>query len=142
MGTIPKQAPEVFANQRYDEKVDIWTTGIIAYQLFNSFSNDELPFPFSSEEEMTEKVTKNGINHSSYMEQTSEIRPSDKEVPEDLAFLIVMMLKNAPEERIDWVKLYESGVLQKYDEDRRLEGFSEEYKEIRKLKDSIRERDK
>lgn len=91
---------------------------------------------------MTEKVTKNGINHSSYMEQTSEIRPSDKEVPEDLAFLIVMMLKNAPEERIDWVKLYESGVLQKYDEDKRLEGFSEEYKEIRKLKDSIRERDK
>ena len=52
------------------------------------------------------------------------------------------MLKNAPEERIDWVKLYESGVLQKYDEEKRLEGFCEEYKEIRKLKDSIRERDK
>ena len=48
VGTIPKQAPEVFGEKRYDDKVDIWTTGIIAFQVFNPFLDDVIPFPFTS----------------------------------------------------------------------------------------------
>ena len=35
VGTAGNQAPDVYANKNYDEKVDVWTMGIIAYQLFN-----------------------------------------------------------------------------------------------------------
>ena len=64
---------------------------------------------------MTEIITKNGINHSNYIEQTSQMKPCDENVPEDLSFLISFMLKNKPQERIDWIQLYSSGVLKKYD---------------------------
>ena len=55
---------------------------------------------------MTQVVTRNGINHSNYMEHTSEINQFDKDIPEDLTFLIKMMLKNDPAERIGWLQFY------------------------------------
>lgn len=46
VGTVGNQAPDVYSNQNYDEKVDVWTMGIIAYQLFNPIEADQIAFPF------------------------------------------------------------------------------------------------
>ena len=34
MGTLPYQAPEVFRNQPYDDKADIFSFGVIIFQLY------------------------------------------------------------------------------------------------------------
>ena len=33
LGTAPYKAPEIIEFQNYDEKVDIWAIGVIAYEL-------------------------------------------------------------------------------------------------------------
>jgi serine/threonine protein kinase len=33
MGTIPYMAPEMLRREKYDEKVDLWSLGIIAYEI-------------------------------------------------------------------------------------------------------------
>jgi serine/threonine protein kinase len=33
-GTVAFSAPEIFTQQVYDEKVDIWSCGIVLYMMF------------------------------------------------------------------------------------------------------------
>ena len=40
LGTAPYTAPEIIYREAYDQKVDVWAIGVIAYQLLC----DELPF--------------------------------------------------------------------------------------------------
>lgn len=68
-----------------------------------------------------------GIDYERYLKYTNKLRPFDKSVPEDLSELISRMLKNKPEERIDWVQFYGCKVLNKYDEGLRLFSFKGEY---------------
>jgi hypothetical protein len=67
----------VFANSSYDDKVDLWTTGIMAYQLFNyREGEEELPFPFEGGRELRARIVKRGgIDYQEYMEYTSKIGP-------------------------------------------------------------------
>lgn len=46
LGTVFYQAPEVYSSNEYDEGIDIWATGILAYQILNSLRDGRVPFPF------------------------------------------------------------------------------------------------
>lgn len=56
IGTVGNQAPEVYSYGAYDEKVDIWAMGIIAFELFNKLRGGKIAFPFESSEKMQEKL--------------------------------------------------------------------------------------
>ncbi len=49
--TVICSAPEVISCEKklsYNDKVDVWGMGIIAYQLFNRLRNNTIPFPFNA----------------------------------------------------------------------------------------------
>lgn len=48
LGTQGYMAPEVFKEDHYDDKVDLWAVGIIAFQLFNKKLDGEIRFPFGN----------------------------------------------------------------------------------------------
>lgn len=76
-------APEVYAERTYNEKVDIWALGIIAYQLFNRKRNGSIAFPFGTPQQLRLKMIKLGeqVGYDSYLELTREIEPLDQELP-------------------------------------------------------------
>ena len=53
VGTLPYKAPEMLRNERYDEKVDIWAAGVIAYQLF---TGGDPPFYDDDEDEFKRQI--------------------------------------------------------------------------------------
>lgn len=55
-GTLPYMAPEIFI-QKYDEKVDIWSTGVLLYKLLTG----HLPFFGRNPEEIELKITNASI---------------------------------------------------------------------------------
>ena len=86
--------------------------GILAYQLFNSITDGQLPFPFECNGAIKDKIRrKGGVNYNNYLSYTSKITPFDESVPLDLAELISKMLQNKPENRIQWISFYGCGVL-------------------------------
>lgn len=66
VGTFCYNAPEIYdEDECYNEKVDVWAVGIIAYQLFNAKRNGKLPFPFLDPQEMRSKINIYG-HHIAY----------------------------------------------------------------------------
>ena len=51
-GTPYYQAPELLLSQPYDEKADLWSVGIILFQMLTG----NLPFPAKTHFELTNKV--------------------------------------------------------------------------------------
>ena len=56
LGSCLYMAPEICKKQQYDEKVDIWATGIITYQMLSGHEN----FPFFGD---TKEETKDCIKN-------------------------------------------------------------------------------
>ncbi len=85
IGTTKYMAPEILARKLYDEKVDIWSAGII---LFNMITGYE-PFTTSAGEDLTKwQILKKPINF-------------DIIKNEDLRLLCQKMLERNPRKRID-----------------------------------------
>lgn len=53
-GTPEYMAPEIVKKETYNEKIDIWALGVIAYKLLTG----EAPFPGETKEEVYEKIKK------------------------------------------------------------------------------------
>lgn len=121
VGTLGLQAPEVSQQEDYDNKVDMWGMGIIAYQLLNPIRNGLIPFPFTIEPESP---------LSKHPQRAFEVLAFDTGVPLDLAELVGLMLESDYRKRLSWVELYEGGVLSKYDEQHRVASFKADYKEL------------
>ena len=51
-GTLRYMAPEIIGDEEYDNKVDVWSIGIITYQLLRGMC----PFTSSDEKELEEKI--------------------------------------------------------------------------------------
>lgn len=83
VGTIGYNAPEVYSDAFYNEKVDIWALGIIAYQLFNRKRDGKIAFPFRSPEELRSKIIRfgNTVDYKLYMHFTERIEPLDEDLP-------------------------------------------------------------
>jgi serine/threonine protein kinase len=106
LGTVGLQAPEVYSEQEYDEKVDMWAVGIIAYQLFNRQRDGQLAYPFGKPQEMGKKILFRGggdVVYDSYRKATLKFTPNDADLPAPLSQMIAHMLKNDPSERLSWV---------------------------------------
>ena len=56
-GTVEYMAPEIIKKQKYDEAIDIWSLGVLLYELVHSYS------PFFSEDLDVKKIGKN-ITHN------------------------------------------------------------------------------
>ena len=59
-GTFEYMAPEILENKPYDEKVDIWSLGILLYELFHNRS----PFKAKTQNEIYRNAIKNDISFS------------------------------------------------------------------------------
>ena len=105
VGTLPFQAPEIINQEQYDNKVDIWSAGCIAYYLLSGGYS----YPFYSEaddddefrQEIQRKIRE---EEPDYSDLESSISPQ-------LIELIRRCLKKNPADRPSASELIQSGVL-------------------------------
>jgi len=88
LGTPATMAPEIMKNQKYDSKVDLWSVGVIIYQLhFN-----KLPYPGCKEEAILEKI-KNKVPYK---------QPEDPKLRD----LLNKLLEEDPNKRLSWEEYF------------------------------------
>ena len=104
VGTLPFQAPEIINQEQYDNKVDIWAAGCIAYYYLSGCC-----YPFDSDAEDDEEYKQD------VQRKIRECEPdySDLETSTapQLIDLIRQCLKKNPEERPSASQLIQSGFL-------------------------------
>ena len=59
LGSCLYMAPEICKKEKYDEKVDIWATGIIAYQMLSG--HESFPFCGMTKDETKEKIKNDNL---------------------------------------------------------------------------------
>ena len=91
-------APEVLKFKPYTNKADIWSLGIVFYEMLFG----EFPFDARSEKELLDAIKKRNI---SYNRKNITISNKCKD-------LLEKMLQAEPCNRIEWVELYEHPLLQ------------------------------
>ena len=84
LGTLATMAPEIIKNQKYNYKVDLWSVGVIIYQLLFK----ELPY-----RGMTEEIVLKKIQNRTPFNQTKDPVLND---------LIKKLLEEDPEKRLSW----------------------------------------
>jgi len=88
LGTPATMAPEIMKNKKYDSKVDLWSVGVIIYQLhFN-----KLPYPGCKEEAILEKI-KNKVPYK---------QPEDPKLRD----LLNKLLEEDPNKRLSWEEYF------------------------------------
>jgi serine/threonine protein kinase len=81
-GTYEYMAPEIYENEKYNVSVDVWSLGILLYEMFHGFS------PFSSKSVF--KIYRNIV------EEDIKFKP---DIDEDARDLIFKILKTEPNQR-------------------------------------------
>ena len=89
-GTIDYMAPEIITKSNYDHKVDIWSLGIILYELLHG----KVPFDGNSIPEKCKNILKNPEIAFDY-----QISPKVKD-------LIQRILQKNPKERIEFSEIF------------------------------------
>ena len=84
LGTPATMAPEIMMNRPYDEKSDLWSVGVMMYQLYYK----EVPFEGNSENEILQKITSK--------------KPFKQPEDQNLRDIINKLLVVNPQERISW----------------------------------------
>ncbi len=75
-------APEIYENEKYNESVDIWSLGVLLYEMYHGFS------PFSSKSVF--KIYRNIVEDE--MKFNKDVDPQAKD-------LIKIILKPKPDQR-------------------------------------------
>ena len=92
VGTLYIQAPEIFFNKGYDTKADLWSIGIIIYQLL---FKSKIPFVAYTREELSAKLKKY---------KRLELSDEDRKLISDECFdLLNNLLEKNPHKRIDFL---------------------------------------
>ena len=84
LGTLDTMAPEILKNQRYNYKVDLWSVGVIIYELLFK----EVPY--------------RGINYEQVLRKIQSKIPIKKTKDPVLDDLISKLLEEDPEKRLTW----------------------------------------
>ena len=84
LGTPATMAPEIMMNRPYDEKSDLWSVGVMIYQLYYK----EVPYEGNSENEILQKITSN--------------KPFRQPEDPNLKDVINKLLVVNPQNRISW----------------------------------------
>ena len=88
LGTPATMAPEIMRNEAYNEEADLWSVGVLIYQLhFN-----DLPFKGKNEKEIYEKIRK----------KTPYTQPENLEMRD----LINKLLVEDPKKRLTWSEYF------------------------------------
>jgi serine/threonine protein kinase len=93
LGTPATMAPEILMNKNYTKKVDMWSIGIITYQLLFKI----LPFRARNEKELLNNI----INHKGIK------IPEGYKISETLNDLLKNLLQVDPNTRISWKQYFE-----------------------------------
>lgn len=81
-GTFEYMAPEIYESEKYDENVDIWSLGILLYELFHGIS------PFGKKNAF--KIYKNIVNDTLSFKEG---------IDENAKHLILILLDKDPQKR-------------------------------------------
>ncbi|CAD8079711.1 unnamed protein product [Paramecium sonneborni] len=99
LGSLGTQAPEVLNNEPYGLKSDMFSIGVILYQLlFFSY-----PFSVTSKQDFLNSVTS---------QNPPSFKKNGKLIEKYLEDLLTKMLKKDPNERLDWHALFKSKLFQ------------------------------
>ncbi|CAD8126225.1 unnamed protein product [Paramecium sonneborni] len=90
VGTLLYQAPEMMVSSKYTYKVDIWSLGIIFYEMLFGV----VPYVENHPKKLYQKITTEPL-----------IFPQDTKINQHYLYLIKKMLKVDPEMRIKWEDL-------------------------------------
>lgn len=93
-------APEILRYEKYDNKSDLWSVGIVMYEL----AVGRPPFKANNHVELLRKIEVN-------MDRIPF--PSDIDISNDMKVVIRGLLKKQPTERMSWERFFESGVVVK-----------------------------
>jgi serine/threonine protein kinase len=93
LGTPATMAPEILMNKNYTKKVDMWSIGIITYQLLFRM----LPFRARNEKELLNNI----INHRGIK------IPEGYKISDTLYDLLKNLLQFDPNNRISWKQYFE-----------------------------------
>ncbi|CAD8203882.1 unnamed protein product [Paramecium pentaurelia] len=99
LGTIGTKAPEIILNKPYDSSVDMFSTGVMFYQLL---CGGNYPFQPTTEEEYLSQILK-GPNNIKFV-------PQDEVLPQEIQELIKRMLHYNPENRLKWSEIFDSSI--------------------------------
>eukprot|EP01087_Luapelamoeba_hula_P006394 TRINITY_DN1647_c0_g2_i1.p1 TRINITY_DN1647_c0_g2~~TRINITY_DN1647_c0_g2_i1.p1 ORF type:complete len:681 (-),score=87.06 TRINITY_DN1647_c0_g2_i1:168-2210(-) len=91
VGTPLYMAPEVLRNIKYTEKADLWSVGVIIYQLLTG----RLPYRGTTYLELMTHIDKGRV-----------VWPADLEVSPDMKDLVISLLKKDPTLRISWPEFF------------------------------------
>ena len=96
-GTPLYSSPEIIKNEHYDNKVDIWNLGVLAYELLYG----RVPFEIRSEEDLIKIV-----DEEIYFSKSVKISEEAQE------FILKCLTKN-PKDRFTMVKLMDHPFIRK-----------------------------
>ena len=80
-------APEIMANNKYNNKSDLWSLGIIIYE----FLYGKVPFKGTNLIELNKNIQENNISYE-----------SSRNIPEECIILLSKLLVQDPNNRIEW----------------------------------------
>ena len=123
LGTPSTMAPEIMMNKNYTNKCDIWSLGVIMYQIL--FKN--LPFKARNEQEILKKIltTKGAFT----------IPDNFNDISKELKELLYKMMTVEPSNRISWKDYFEHPFFMNKIKDEELDKFENKYTPARKLSD-------
>ena len=113
-GTVEYMAPEIIKKQQYDETIDIWSLGVLLYELVHSYS------PFYSEDSDFKKIKNNIVQNELIFKEG---------LSEDYKDLIKKILIKDSEKRIKIEEIYQHPFITKH--------INTLYKELNSISTSI-----
>ena len=96
-GTYEYMAPEIYENEKYNVSVDIWSLGVLLYEMFHGFS----PFSSKSVFKIYRNIVEEGFKFKEGMD-------------EDAKNLIKMILQNDPKKRPDLDEILKNEFIRKF----------------------------
>ena len=123
LGSPATKAPEIMVGKDYNAKADLWSVGVIIYQLFFN----RLPFPARNARELKEVI---------FNSKGVELPKDSNNHMSDICFgLIDSLLQKEPKKRIDFKQYFEHEYFSQKHKRELIKNYSKETEEYQRLKE-------